>query len=151
METGMEPVNWFEAIEKNSRFGRDMPISDGRLPWKRLNPISKAVNEERLKIEGGMTPESLLSIRFKILRFFNFPRVLGTFPNRILFFSSRRISREDRFPKEGGIVPVRPLTSRVRFLSFNKEPSSIGISPVRLLNSILIEIRLEQSDMLGGI
>lgn len=141
IETGTLPVNWLEWMEKNSRFGREMPRSGGRLPWKWLSPTSKAVNEERLNMEGGMVPENLLLNNDKILRFTNLLKVAGRFPNNLLSFS-HSVWRDDMFPKDGGIVPVRLLPARERFLSFKKEPNSFGISPISLLFANLSETRL---------
>ena len=34
IETGIDPVNQFWLIEKYSIFGRVIPMSNGRCPWK---------------------------------------------------------------------------------------------------------------------
>ena len=62
IETGINPVNWFRSMEKNSIFGRVMPMFDGRRPWIWLPPMSNCVNEERLKIEGGIVPDNLFAL-----------------------------------------------------------------------------------------
>ena len=53
IETGIDPVNWLVQMENTSKFGRVIPMSDGRCPWIWLTPTSIFVIEEILKNDGG--------------------------------------------------------------------------------------------------
>ena len=106
METGIDPVNWLKIMEKNWIFGRVIPMSDGRRPWIWLTPTSKFVNEDRLKIEGGIVPDNLFPPISKYKSLVNWPKELGIIPPKLSSIT-QNISRNERFPKKGGILPIR--------------------------------------------
>ena len=60
------------------------PIFDGRHPWIWLIPTSKAINEDRLRIEGGIVPNNLFEAVRKNLSLVNRPKELGIIPPKLL-------------------------------------------------------------------
>ena len=72
-------------MEKTSIFGRVMtPIFDGRHPWIWLIPTSKAINEDKLRIEGGIVPNNLFEAVRKNLSLVNRPKESGIIPPKLL-------------------------------------------------------------------
>ena len=95
-------------MEKNSIFGKVIPMSNGRCPWIWLFPTSNCIIEERLKIEGGIVPDNLFELTLKILSLVKWPNDSGILPPKLLK-GAEITSRDDRFPKEFGKLPVRLL------------------------------------------
>ena len=106
IERGIDPINWLLLMVNVSKFGRVIPMSDGRCPWIWLTATSIFVIEEILKNKGGIVPDSLFEPIAKILSLANWPKELGILPPRLLL-ATEKPSRDDKFPKEGGIIPVR--------------------------------------------
>ena len=58
IEIGIDLVNWFPWMVNISKFGRVLPMSNGRCPWIWFNPISITVIEEILKNKGWIIPDN---------------------------------------------------------------------------------------------
>ena len=84
IETGIDPVNRLMQMENISKFGRVMPMSDGRYPWILLTPTSIFVIEEILKNKGGIVPDNLFEPARKISSLVSWPKESGILPPRLL-------------------------------------------------------------------
>ena len=67
-----------------SKFGRVIPMFDGRCPWIWLAPISTCVIKEILKNKGGIVPNNLFDPTTKISSLANWPKKSGLLPPRLL-------------------------------------------------------------------
>ena len=84
IEIGIGPVNWLKEMLKYSIFGRVIPISNGRCPWIWLLTTSSYFNEDKVKIEGGIVPDSLFETTEKIVSFVNWTKEVGILPPKLL-------------------------------------------------------------------
>lgn len=128
-----------------------VPKCRGRLPssnW--FTPKSNVVKSERLKMEGGTTPDNLLSLRIRCVNFFSLPRLSGMVP-RNSFPVTSSSERDVKFPRDEGMTPVRLFHPKYNCCRFFKDPSSGGISPINLFLSTSNKVRLEQRDKFVGI
>ena len=84
IEIGIDPINWLLLMENISKFGRVIPMSDGRCPWIWLTPTSIYVIEEILKNKQGIVPDNLFEPTAKISSLVNWPKESEILPPRLL-------------------------------------------------------------------
>ena len=78
-------------MEKTSIFGRVMtPIFDGRHPWIWLIPTSKAINEDRLRIEGGIVPNNLFEAVRKKFKLSQSAKRIRDNPTQVIIMLNKR-------------------------------------------------------------
>ena len=65
IEIGIGPVNWLKKMLNCSILGGLIPISNGRCPWIWLFPTLNTINEDKLKIEGGIVDNPFVLIEKK--------------------------------------------------------------------------------------
>ena len=84
IKAGIDPVNWLLPMENISKFGRVIPMSDGRYPWIWLTPTSIFLIEEILKNDEGIVPDNLFDATAKISSLVSWPKESGILPPRLL-------------------------------------------------------------------
>ncbi|KAK9041589.1 hypothetical protein V6N11_016683 [Hibiscus sabdariffa] len=93
-------------------------------PTRPLLLRSISANEDTLKSDSGIDPESLLSLKCNTLKLERFPMPSGIRPSS-LFSNKSGVSNFDKEHKEDGIMPVKllPYIARLR--------SRVGTEPCR--------------------
>ena len=85
------------------------------------------INEDKLKIKGGILPDNLFEPTPKNVSFVNWPKEVGILPPKLLE-PVENTFREDKLPKKGGILPIRLFVSKETNWSFDIVPRVAGIS-----------------------
>ena len=91
-----------------------------------------SIDEDILKIEKDMQPESWLLSKFNSFKFERTPTAVGICPLKLLPYKDN-VSSFDKFPRVDEIKPVKLLSYKNKLWSLLKEPNHDGISPLKLL------------------
>jgi hypothetical protein len=108
------------------------------------------LSEERLYIDKGTIPVSLLKSSDITFKLGISPKALGILPSKRLY-PATKYSREVRFIIELGMFPVRLFPKITSLVRLDNENNCIGISPTSLLFNKSSIRRVEQFDKLLGI